>query len=163
MRDGGQTSDLPGILRGFGRVASKVRNVVVYETTSRCGRLIQAARFRLLRSALDRRRPVPASARGLSVRAVYDMAERDHRPTAAQDTRIRLFRATEGAGVDEPFSKLFADPDLGWLGLAGPDFRAVGVPGGHSSMLQEPHVAVLAACLQIELESLRTAGELDPP
>jgi thioesterase domain-containing protein len=66
---------------------------------------------------------------------------------------ILLFRATEGAGSDEPYTRLYVDPLLGWDKRSMQGARAFDVPGGHGSMLQEPHVAATAEILRSHLAS----------
>jgi thioesterase domain-containing protein/acyl carrier protein len=146
-------------LRTVGRAAAKVRNLIAYEATSRFQRRLRNLRFRLFRSALDRSRPVPRLARGLSVRSVYEMAERDYRPTSGLSTPVLLFRATEGRDADAPFARIYADPELGWRNLTAGDFRVIDQPGGHSSMLQEPYAAELADGLRAALVKPPVPGE----
>ncbi len=59
-----------------------------------------------------------------------------------------LFRATEGVNNDEPYINRYGDPLLGWGQRASQGVRAYDVPGGHSSMLQEPNVQILASHMQ---------------
>ena len=53
-----------------------------------------------------------------------------------------LFRATHGTGADEPYIERYADPLLGWGQRTSHDVHVYDIPGGHSSMLQEPNVRV---------------------
>lgn len=43
---------------------------------------------------------------------------------------------------------------LGWASVAQAGFEVIDVPGGHLSMLQEPHIAVLASEISASLEAL---------
>jgi thioesterase domain-containing protein len=86
------------------------------------------------------------------LRTTYLFAERDYRPDGRFDGELVLFRATAGIGPDEPYIDRYDDPLLGWGGRAARGARAIDVPGGHSSMLQEPHVATLAGRLQACIE-----------
>ena len=63
-----------------------------------------------------------------------------------------LFRATHGIGADEPYIERYADPLLGWGQRTSHDVHVYDIPGGHSSMLQEPNVRVLAARMQAYLD-----------
>ena len=51
-------------------------------------------------------------------------------------------------GADEPYVERYADPLLGWGRRTSRDVHVCDIPGGHSSMLQEPNVRVLAARMQ---------------
>ena len=82
------------------------------------------------------------------MRTVYLFAERDYRPDGRFDGEIVLFRATAGIGPDEPYVERYDDPLLGWGRRSTRGVRAIDVPGGHSSMLQEPHVETLADRMQ---------------
>lgn len=51
-----------------------------------------------------------------------------------------------------PFGRASQDPKVGWGSVAIGDFAVVPVPGGHLSMLAEPHVADLAEALTTQLD-----------
>jgi FkbH-like protein len=125
----------------------KVRNLAVYEVTSRFRRFSNKIRFRKFRSAVDQCQALPWYLEGLTVRTVYEFAERDYRPAGRLDAPVVLLRATEGKGANEPFINLFEDPLLGWAPYVLGELEVIEVPGGHSSMLQEPNVAALAKCI----------------
>jgi thioesterase domain-containing protein len=109
----------------------------------------------------DRGRSLPWYLQGLSVRTVYQLAEGDYRPARRLDAPAMLFRATQGEGADEPFANLFADPLLGWSPLVAAGLELVDAQGGHSSMLQEPHVGALADRLATWMSrALRTGAEV---
>ena len=55
-----------------------------------------------------------------------------------------LYRATEGAGNDEPAVSLSGDPLLDWGGRVAGELGILDMPGGHSTMLQEPYVEEVA-------------------
>jgi thioesterase domain-containing protein len=59
--------------------------------------------------------------------------------------RVTVFRASvipEAVGTD------FSDPSLGWRPFAAGGVEVLPVPGDHGSLLDEPHVEVLAASLK---------------
>ncbi len=68
----------------------------------------------------------------------------------AYQGQVNLFRGSRGQGVDQPNIERTGDPLLGW-GKWVNEVKVHDVPGGHYSLLQEPHVKVLAkkieACL----------------
>jgi thioesterase domain-containing protein len=92
--------------------------------------------------------PIPSWARHLSVRTIYTRAEARYRPRGRLRGEIVLFRATSGSGRDEPYQQIYNDPLLGWAKRSAAGVRAFDVPGGHSTMLQEPNAAELAAALR---------------
>jgi hypothetical protein len=65
-----------------------------------------------------------------------------------------LLRATTGEGTDEPYINRYEDPSLGWGRRATHGVRVCDIAGGHSSMLQEPHVQNLAEQLQISIDKV---------
>jgi len=91
---------------------------------------------------------------GLDVRSVYNVAESEYRPRRAVRDEIVLFRASEGEGSDEPYRQLYRDPLFGWSRRSLRGARGYDVPGGHGSMLQEPHVATIAEILRSYLSSI---------
>ena len=104
--------------------------------------------------AVDRGWPLPGLLEGIPVRTVYSSAERAYRPDTTYEGEIVLFRATSGEGNDEPFASRYTDPLLGWGQRGTRGVRVFDVPGGHSSMLQEPHVQVLADLMQRQIDAV---------
>jgi len=96
--------------------------------------------------------------RSIDVRRVYNVAEAEYRPRRSLRHEIVLFRASDGEGSDEPYRRLYRDPLLGWSRRSLEGARGYDVPGGHGSMLQEPHVAVIADILRSYLASLTQAA-----
>jgi thioesterase domain-containing protein len=136
-----------------GSFARKLRNFVAYQAGKAWRETRDNLRLRLLRAALDRGRRPPGILGPLSATITYLHAEREYRP----DRRLKegdlvLFRATQGTGIDAPFIDFYEDALLGWSSFSPRGVRAVDVPGGHTSMLQEPHVEVLARRLQEAIE-----------
>ena len=80
------------------------------------------------------------------MRDIYDSAETHYLPGSLSDAGVMLIRARSGQGPDTPYREIYVDETLGWSGIA-PDIEIIDVEGGHSSMLQEPFVASLAAVL----------------
>ena len=124
----------------------KLVNALSWEATRRARRWSARARFRLLRELLARQKPWPTFIPALSVRETYDSAEARYVPRALSDARIVLVRARAGEAADTPYREIYVDGVLGWSAVAR-RLTVVDVEGGHSSMLQEPFVASLAAAL----------------
>jgi thioesterase domain-containing protein len=69
------------------------------------------------------------------------------------ETAVSLYRATLGDGslADKAYCEIYAGEYFGWeRRVAGP-IRAVNIPGGHTSLLQEPHVQALVHEMQSDL------------
>ncbi|HEX2675793.1 MAG TPA: HAD-IIIC family phosphatase [Polyangiales bacterium] len=152
------TGGQAGVANRWGRVATKLQNFVVYEARTRFAAQADQRRFQWLRRVLDRDGAVPVWLRNIPVRTVYDFAEREYEPRTQLEGRAVLFRATRGGeGGDEAFMHVYADPLLGWTKRVRHGLQVFDVPGGHSSMLQEPEVAVMAEhfaeCLASDVES----------
>jgi thioesterase domain-containing protein len=98
----------------------------------------------------------------IPVRIVYLFAEKNYQPEGLFHGELVLFRATCGDGPDEPYVERYADPLLGWSKRTSRSVRVYDVPGGHSSMLQEPHVRVLATCMQTYLDQVLVSELAEP-
>jgi FkbH-like protein len=120
-------------------------------------------RLRLLRYYLDRGRTLPRALEQIPVRTVYLFAERCYQPEVLFEGNLVLFRATRGEGADEPYVMRYQDSLLGWARRSTRAIRVHDIPGGHSSMLQEPHVQILAAHLQLSIDELLADESISSP
>ena len=130
----------------------KVKNLTFYLVGQQLKSLRDEIRMRLFRFYLDRGLQLPRPLQQIPVRAVYLFAEKNYQPKGAFHGDLVLFRATRGTGADEPYIERYADPLLGWERRTSHDVHVYDVPGGHSSMLQEPNVCVLAAQMQAYID-----------
>ena len=130
----------------------KARNLATYLVREWLKNLRDEIRMRLFRLYLDRGLQLPRALQQIPVRTVYLFAEKAYQPETPFDGELLLFRAMHGDGADEPYVERYADPLLGWGRRASRGVRVCDVPGGHSSMLQEPNVRVLAARMQAYLD-----------
>ncbi|HTV52119.1 MAG TPA: HAD-IIIC family phosphatase [Steroidobacteraceae bacterium] len=137
--------------RMLAQITGKAVGFTKYEVSSRLKRLRDHWRMRVLRWCLDRGRAAPRFLGRIPVRTAYLFAESGYRPQDVLHAELLLVRASEGIGPDEPYVTAYEDPLLGW-GRRASAVNVVDVPGGHSSMLQEPHVAVLASRLQAVID-----------
>jgi amino acid adenylation domain-containing protein len=142
----------------------KISNVVSHESW----RLTHEARrtflVKLLRHYLDRGQPLPSLVQDIPVREVLWVAEREWVSPTTFDGPTVLFRATKkskalqgtvigGVVVDDtPYVDRFKDPRFGWEQHI-PALTVQDVPGGHSSILMDPNVEVLAQQLQTHLDA----------
>lgn len=139
--------------------ARKARNLTVYVVGQRLKQLRDDLQMRRFRRRLDRGLPIPPSLERISVRTVYLFAEQNYRPDGPFDGPLTLFRATQGEGNDEPYIERYQDPLLGWQLRTTEPVHAIDVPGGHSSMLQEPHAEELARHLHHVIDQALAAQE----
>jgi hypothetical protein len=136
------------VLAVLTKATGKAKNLSTYLVRHRLKILRDEIRMRLFRFCLDRRWSLPRALRQIPVRTVYLFAEKHYQPKGPFNGDLVLFRATCGEGHDEPYIERYLDPLLGWGQRTRGRVRAQDVPGGHSSMLQEPHVQILAHQLQ---------------
>jgi len=132
----------------------KARNLISYLVGYRLKQLRDEIRVRLFRSYLDRGWNVPRFLERIPVRTVYLFAEKHYQPEGPLGGDLVLFRATRGEGPDEPYLERYLDPLFGWEQRTTQGVRAYDIPGGHSSMLQEPHVQTLAERLQSSIDEV---------
>jgi thioesterase domain-containing protein/malonyl CoA-acyl carrier protein transacylase/acyl carrier protein len=140
------------------RVLTKARGFAVYQIESRLQSAREKMRLTLFSVYLKLGLRLPAFLQGISVRTAYNFAKGRYRPATAFDGELALFRATSGTGNDEPYVARYVDPLLGWGGRALRGVRAFDVPGGHSSMLQEPNARVLAEQLRAYIDAALKAA-----
>jgi thioesterase domain-containing protein len=140
--------------------AARARNVARYEIGQSSRKLSEGFRFRLLRQLLARDVPWPAWLPSLSVRAIVNQAEALHSPSRVQRAHVVLFRAIEAAG-QPGFRHLYEEPCFGWSEHVAGEFTAIDVPGDHSTLLQEPHVAAVARELRALLSSTCSETEIE--
>ncbi|MBV8488859.1 MAG: hypothetical protein JO161_11315 [Planctomycetaceae bacterium] len=130
------------------KATKKAKNLTAFLVQKHVTDLWANLRMRLFRYYLDRRLEPPRFLERIPVRTIYLFAEKSYRPTGVFEGKLDLFRATEGINNDEPYRNRYSDPLFGWAPRASQGVRAYDVPGGHSSMLQEPNVRVLAGYMQ---------------
>ncbi len=126
------------------KLLGKIKNLSTYLVRDRFTKLRDEIRMRLFRTYLRRGLPLPGKLKRIPVQTVYLFAEKNYRVVTPFDGEVVLFRATSGEGTDEPYIERYSDPLLGWGRRTTCGVRVFDVPGGHSSMLQEPNVQILA-------------------
>jgi thioesterase domain-containing protein/malonyl CoA-acyl carrier protein transacylase/acyl carrier protein len=129
-------------------IVRKTGNLTKYLFQSRTEAIRNRARMRLFRAYLQLGLPLPAFLQDIPVRTAYTFARGRYRPATPFEGELTLFRATSGTGIDEPFKNRYSEPLMGWDRRATHGVRAFDIPGGHSSMLQEPNVRVVAEQMQ---------------
>ncbi|PSN15082.1 hypothetical protein C7293_08775 [filamentous cyanobacterium CCT1] len=139
----------------------KVANLIAYEVSSRVQTIHNQLKLQAFRYYLDKQLPLPHFLQHISVRQAFDFAKLEYEPETSYDGELLLFRATRKvvdsatSGIDdEPFVNIYSDPELGWGVRTTASVQVYDVPGGHSSMLQEPNVAIMAEQMQHYIESV---------
>jgi thioesterase domain-containing protein/acyl carrier protein len=140
------------VVRMAGKAIRKARNLTTYLVNDRIQKIRDEARMRLFRHYLDRGLSLPRFLENIPVRTAYLFAETRYKPGRLFEGELTLFRATSGEGNDEPYVDRYSDPLLGWGQRATAGVRVHDIPGGHSSMLQEPNVETLATHMQTQLD-----------
>jgi amino acid adenylation domain-containing protein len=160
----GATSLSARALRVVGAGATKVSNLLKYESRRLTDEARRTIRVKLLRYFVDQDRALPRLAKNIPVREVLWIAEREHELPASFDGPVLLFRATkksdalngtmiDGIAVDDtPYVDRFVDPTFGW-GEHLSSLTVYDVPGGHSSVLMDPNVEALAEKFQAHLDA----------
>uniref|UniRef100_A0A832GZZ6 Amino acid adenylation domain-containing protein n=1 Tax=Oscillatoriales cyanobacterium SpSt-402 TaxID=2282168 RepID=A0A832GZZ6_9CYAN len=141
-------------------VGKKARNLIAYEVQSRTAKSQDHIKMQLLRYYLDRGLPLPSFLQNISVRVALKFAEKEYVPEAPFRGEVFLFRATQKSSVfdgteidDTPYAEIYSDPLLGWEKRVTKGVRIYDVPGGHSSMLQDPNVQVMAEAMQTYIDA----------
>lgn len=146
-------------------------NAIRWEVESRIAVMRDSRKVEQIRSANA------ASAQALGQQPVeseipflklYEVAHRLHRPEGLfSGGSIALFKASSGNGEvdDMPYQEVYDDVALGWGKRVAEDVEVISVPGGHSSVLQEPHVRALAPAFQNAIDNAVARGGAadDPP
>ncbi|MDX2240605.1 MAG: enterobactin synthase subunit F [Leptolyngbyaceae cyanobacterium bins.302] len=147
------------LLSVFNIMRKKVSNVVAYEVQTRVKKAQAEGKLKLLRFCLDRGTQLPSFLQNIPVRVVLRFAEKGYVPDARYRGEVMLFRATQKSSVfdgteidDTPYSEIYSDPLLGWEKRVTQGVRVYDTPGGHSSMLQEPNVQVIAQAMQTYID-----------
>jgi len=128
-------------------IAKKVIHALRWKISQRVQLWWVRVRYRLLCELLKRQLTWPRLVPELSVRQIYECAQRRYAPKPLSILGIVLVRAQNGEGGDDtPYPEIYADEALGWRTVA-ENLTCVDVDGGHSTMLQERFVDSLAAAL----------------
>ncbi|HKX39513.1 MAG TPA: thioesterase domain-containing protein, partial [Burkholderiaceae bacterium] len=130
--------------------AGKIVNLAAYTVSSRMEERRINRKLRILRDHLDRGAVPPPAVHDLSVAQIYQFALITDTNLELFRGDVALFRATMADGTleNEPYTDRFADPKLGWQRRISGTVHCFDAPGGHFSMLQEPHAEVTARHMQ---------------
>ena len=141
------------------RALRKAKNLITYLVGKNLKSFGDEIRMRLFRFYLDRGLQLPRALEYIPVRTVYLYAEKNYRPEGLFHGDLALFRATVGEGNDEPYIDRYTDPLLGWSTRTSGSVLVWDIPGGHSSMLQDPHVRTLAILIQDHVDQVLASSK----
>lgn len=136
-------------------LARKSLNAVRWEIDSRLERR-RRARLVAIQGAASVQSLADPALSGLTFLQMYEVAHRDHRPHGLfSGGDVALFMATSGTGAEDdiPFGEKYSDVILGWGKRVADDVTHISLPGGHTSILQPPHVAALATALTDRIDA----------
>lgn len=162
LKQDSQASRLGQVVATTLTLGRKVWNTMTYEIAEALLQGLNQTKWQLFRYCLDHQHMPPRWLGLRSVRAHYLFAELDYAPDTPLAGELLLFCATEGEGSDQPYREIYADPLLGWAPRTTQRVRAYEVPGGHSSMLQEPHVQGVAKLMQTYLDGAAADSDHTP-
>ena len=135
------------IARELGR---KGINMTLYELRTLKENIAQNREYEKLKKTDDSLLADGEAATQLTTRQLFNLAVMEYRPHKV-DSTVALFRATETVLTDDPkiddtpLRTTVDDDAFGWRKRTTGEVLVFDVPGGHSSMLQPPHVDTLAA------------------
>lgn len=160
------------------QVKHKAFNFIAYKTQTSIQTMRDKVKMNLFRYYLDKKLPLPPFLHNIPVRTTFLFAENEYVPDALYQGEVVLFRATEVNNDqvditlfgrtqidDEPYVNIYSDPLLGWGKRVSEGVKVYDIPGGHSSMLQEPNVQVMAEKMQAYIDAAllkASASELEP-
>jgi surfactin family lipopeptide synthetase A len=155
----GQSKNLAWLTNVAQKSLEKVSRLISYEIKTIIENTIERARVQLFRYYLERNLPLPQFCQNISVVTIYKFAESDYKPGLYRG-KLTLWRATEkldfsNRAIDDTPAKFeVTDPLLGWGQQATEGVEVYDIPGGHSSMLQEPNVQTMSQKLQLYIDSV---------
>lgn len=125
----------------------KIIGASSYEVSSRVKSLTTSLRIKILTNVLNNNKSWPNWIKPLEVSEVYASARDKYKASSLSSNKVILVKSSNnilGGYTDEPLGELFHEELLGWKSKVKSDITLINVKGGHSSMLQEPHVEDLA-------------------
>jgi thioesterase domain-containing protein/acyl carrier protein len=159
-------ADLPlpqRLIASASTLARKAKSYLSYELQRHSEQAHKASQVQALRQQRDGAAnsvltPAPELDR-VTLRTVYNDAATIYKQSAKLAAPVLLVRATQGSGelADRPMIEVVSDPTLGWQRHVQGRIDCVDVAGGHSTILQQPHVEEVALAMQRHLDRMGTA------
>ena len=139
--------------RKLSMALQKIGNLLTYEILTKSKNLYNRVRADLFERCMKAGYSLPFFLKNIPVAILYLHARRRYSP-GKYIGQLVLFRATEAKQDenllfdDTPVRMITADPSFGWDKRATQGVHAEDIPGGHSTMLQDPNVTVLGEKLE---------------
>jgi thioesterase domain-containing protein/acyl carrier protein len=141
------------------QAARKLKSYLRYDLEHRYLTLRSRVMCLLLRKIFIEGKDWPDGLPAPTVREVFAIAESEYVPVKLARTQAVIYRATRGDGGDLPLLQILVDPLFGWQEFLALKAEVVDVPGGHGSLLRQPHVTAMAAPLRASFESSAVAAK----
>ncbi len=159
-------ADLPlpqRLIASASTLARKAKSYLSYEIQRHSEQAQKASQVQALRQQRDAAAPATSAAQSLdrvTLRTVYNDAATIYKQSAKLTAPVLLLRATQGSGeqADRPMIEMVSDPTLGWQRHVQGRIDCVDVAGGHSTILQQPHVEDVALAMQRHLDRMGILG-----
>ena len=144
----------------LGTSLGKIKNVIVYDVSTKSKNLYDKIRVNYYERYLKAGHSLPQILKNIPVATVYRVAIKKYVPGTYQG-QLALFRATRATPVpqnstpqfdDTPVRRITSDPTFGWNKRATQGVHIEDIPGGHSTMLQNPNVTVLGKNIESFLQ-----------
>ncbi|BAZ44104.1 amino acid adenylation domain-containing protein [Chondrocystis sp. NIES-4102] len=158
-----QMSKAKQIIYLLNTLTKKLKNLIIYEASVKLEATKQKLKIMLFRYYLDRGLKLPQFCQNISVKNIYEKAREEYKPPTFRG-KLTLWRAMGNTNAYLPFDDTAAilvskDPYFGWGKRSTDGVESFDVPGGHSSMLQEPNVQILAEKMQAYIDFALTEQE----
>jgi acyl transferase domain-containing protein/thioesterase domain-containing protein len=145
-----------GVAKAGPVLLGKAINFLRYQFSSRIDRQRHARDVERLRERGNG--AVPEAGQSMAFLPMYEVAHRQHEPQGCLrgGVQVALYKATRGDGssADEAYVDIYRDPLLGWQPRVEGPIDCKDVPGGHTTLLQEPNVQLLAVEIQQHLDGV---------
>jgi aspartate racemase len=143
------------------QISRKAINLIAYESRKKAESVRDHILVKLLSYYINKNLPLPKFLQSVSVRTVLIRAKQHYIPQGMFEGNVLLIRATEKSSIfdgtlidDTPTIELVCDPLLGWGKRVTQEVHVYDVPGGHSSMLQEPCAQIVAEKMQTYIDAI---------
>lgn len=144
----------PRAITHVAREASrKIVGFMQHATQRSAQRASTQLRVEMLRRWRSTRMPWPSWLEPPTFRELFERMEGEYEGRLAQIPSL-LVRASSGLAGDKATQLLLLDPQFEWPTLISGEIKIADVPGGHSTMLREPHVEATADVVRTALREV---------
>ena len=134
------------------KVWQKGTNVLRYEALSKSKKALVSLQAYALTFCQERNWSIPQVLQSLSIRDLLIFAYEHYQPTQTFGGQVLLIRATcgDGSHADRPYIEEYVDPSFGWQDFCERAITLQDAPGGHSTMLKDENVDVIAKAIEAQ-------------